>query len=700
MKKYFILLIVIIFTGGCAKQTADAHIITPPSAKKIHTETVLMDNVLIDDYAYMRNLDDYVLQYIEAENAYTDEKLRDVRDDEDSLYNEMIGRIRENDMSVPYVIGNYQYYSKSIEGEQYSVYCRKLIDSNEEIVVLDINKMAQGYSYYNIANIRISPDENFLLFLVDTSGNESYTLNVKDIELNNICPENLNNISQAEWADDNKTIIYTVENTTKRPFRVMKHVVGRNIEEDIEMFRDDDEKYWVWIDKSRDNKYIFAGSSSKTTSYMLFLECNSVNDTFTVLFPKKQNVEYYVSHNNGYFYILTNFEAYNFKVQRMKIDEGKNEIEDFIIERDGVTINSMDMFKDFIVLNERKSGNQAIEIFDLHTGNSHYIEFPERSFSIWYEKNPEFETERFRLSYSSFITPATVYEYNMKERQLTILKEYKLECEYDKDKYETKVVNAIGRDGTLIPISMVYRKGLKFSEKTPLVLNGYGAYGMSSDPYFSSVRLSLLDRGIVYAIAHIRGGGENGRRWYEDGKMLNKKNTFYDFIDCADFLVNKNYTSSAKMIGTGGSAGGLLIGAVINMRPDLFKAVIAGVPFIDLMNTMLDETIPLTTAEYEEWGNPSQPEYFEYMLSYSPYDNIIKQSYPNTLITAGLNDARVAFWEPLKWIAKLRVMNTGSSELMLKMNTAGHGGASGRYDFYREIAFEYSFILKMFNMDK
>lgn len=695
MRKVLLFAISAIIIAGCVKtHMPEDYTKAIPKAKKVEIKTMLHGYEITDNYAYMRTLDDYVLKYIESENAYTDNKLKKIKPLEEKIYTEILSRIKENDLSVPYRIGDYNYYSKSIEGEQYSEYCRKHIESDIEEVILNVNEMAQAYDYYDIANIRIADDENMLLFMQDTLGNEDYSLCIKNIRTGEIFDEGLSEISQAEWGGNNTTIYYVTENDIRRPYKVMKHTILDNSENDVEMFRDDDDMFWVWIDKSRDNKYIFAAAASKTTSYMLYLKTDNPIDTFRLISPKVKGVEYYAEHNGGYFYIMTNRDAYNFAIERCVIEnDGIGDREIYIPERSNITINSMRIFEKYMVLNERMDGSEAVEIIDMTEKRSHYIDFPEKSFSLWFERNPEFSTDRFRFSYTSFISPTTVYDYDMNKRELIELKRYELECPYNSNDYVTDQLYAPARDGTMIPISLVYRKGTVISEQTPLILNGYGAYGSSMDPYFSSARLSLLDRGFVYAIAHIRGGGENGRSWYEDGKMLNKMNTFTDYIDCTEYLIESGYSSPECLIGTGGSAGGLLMGAVINMRPDLFAAVSASVPFIDLINTMLDETIPLTTAEYEEWGNPNDKEYFDYMIQYSPYDNISRQAYPNVLITAGLNDARVAFWEPLKWTAKLREYNTGNSDILLKMNTAGHGGSSGRYDFYKELAFEYAFML-------
>lgn len=702
MKRGLLIILIAVVISSCVKTgQAFNEQASPPQAKKIKTITTIHGYELEDNYAYMRNLDEYVRGYIDAENAYTEQRLRNVKQLEKTIYDEIISRIKENDLSVPYRIGNYLYYSRSIEGEQYSVFCRKRIGTEIEEILLDINEMAERYDYYDVSNIRIADNENMLLFLEDTLGNEEYSLCVKNISTGEIQNEGFSNISQAEWAGDSSTVYYVIENDIRRPYRVMRHILNTSTENDVEMFRDDDDRYWVWIDKSRDNKFIFAAAASKTTSYMMYLHSENTEDTFKLIMPVQSGVEYYAEHNNGYFYVMTNRDAYNFSIERCEItNRGLGSWETFIPERDNVTINGMYVFRNYMILNERLNGCQAIEIIEMKNRDAHYMEFPETSFSLWFERNPEFNSDKFRFSYTSFVSPTTVYEYDMNRRNLITLKTYELECPYNSEDYITERLFATALDGEAIPISIVYKRGIEINRNTPLILNGYGAYGTSMDPYFSSARLSLLDRGFIYAIAHIRGGGENGRLWYENGKMLNKMNTFTDYISCARYLIDEQYTSPEYLIGTGGSAGGLLMGAVMNMRPDLFRAIVASVPFIDLINTMLDATIPLTTAEYEEWGDPADKEFFDYMIGYSPYDNIKAQAYPDVLITAGLNDARVAFWEPLKWTAKLRDYNTGDSEILLKMNTAGHGGASGRYDFYRELAFEYAFMLYILGIEK
>lgn len=702
MKRGLLIILIAAVISSCVK-TGQAYNeqSSPPEAKKIKAVTTIHGYEMEDNYAYMRNLDTYVRGYIEAENAYTEYKLRSVEHLEKTIYDEIISRIKENDLSVPYQIGNYLYYSRSIEGEQYSVFCRKRIGKEVEEIILDINRMAERYDYYDVSNIRIGDNENMLLFLQDTLGNEEYSLCVKNIRTGETQNEGISNISQAEWGKDSNTVYYVIENDIRRPYRVMRHMLNDSPGNDMEMFREDDDRYWVWIDKSRDNKFIFAAAASKTTSYMMYLHAENTEDTFKLIMPVQNGVEYYAEHNNGYFYVMTNRDAYNFSIERCEItNRGLGAWESFIPERDNVTINGMYVFRNYMILDERLDGCQAIEIIEMKNRDAYYMEFPEMSFSLWFERNPEFNTDKFRFSYTSFVSPTTVYEYDMNKRNLITLKTYELECPYDSEDYIAERLFATAQDGQAIPISIVYKRGIEINSSTPLILNGYGAYGSSMDPYFSSARLSLLDRGFIYAIAHIRGGGENGRLWYENGKMLNKMNTFTDYISCARYLIDEQYTSPEYLIGTGGSAGGLLMGAVMNMRPELFKAIVASVPFIDLINTMLDATIPLTTAEYEEWGNPHDKEFLDYMIRYSPYDNIKAQAYPDVLITAGLNDARVAFWEPLKWTAKLRDYNTGDSEILLKMNTAGHGGASGRYDFYRELAFEYAFMLYILGIDK
>ncbi len=665
------------------------------SIEKIPHKTIINNTKIIDNYFWLRDIKNpKVMEYINQENDYTDSIMKDTRDLQDKLYKEFLSRIKQNDLSVPYKRGNYYYYSRTEKGKNYSIYCRKKTLKSKEEIILDENQLAKKYKFFNIGSIKANPNGDILAYTIDTLGNEDYVLFFYNIKDKKIVDTQIHNISNFVWAN-NSIIYYAIDNNIKRPYRIYRHTLG--LKNDDLLFEEKDDKYYVWVSKSKDSRFIFANAASKETSYIKYLKTNIQDDTFHTIFEKENGVEYYVYPHDNYFYVLTNKNAKHYKVEKYNIND-LTYAGTFIKEDSLKTLQNIEMFKNFMVISERYY-NDIFYVYDFNKKEFHKIELPEKSYSLWNDRNYEYDTDYFRFGYSSFLTPTTIYDYNMKKRELIELKQYEVLGGYDKNNYVSKYVFVKSRDNTLIPLSIVYKKDIDLSKTHPLILNGYGAYGTSSDPYFSSIRLSLLDRGIIYAIAHIRGGGELGKDWYESGKLLKKKNTFYDFIDCAKYLINKGYTDTSKLIITGGSAGGLLIGAVVNMRPDLFKGAVLSVPFVDVLNTMLDSTLPLTVGEYEEWGNPNEKKYFDYIKSYSPYDNIKKQDYPNILITSSLYDTRVSYWEPLKFCAKLREYKTDNNLLLLKMNTiGGHGGLSGRYNFYKEIAFEYAFIFKIFNI--
>lgn len=688
MKRLMTIIFMAIMLAGCAKHEAAA-----PVAQKEPASKTMFSITLEDDYAWMRNIDDpRVMDLVKKENANADAYFNHIKPLREQLYNEFISRIKETDTSAPYRMGSYMYYTRTEKDKQYEIYCR--MKDSEEFVILDVNELTGDYAFTSIGMLEISPSEELLAFSVDTAGNEDYTVMFKDLNTGELLEDRLQSVSSLEWANDNKTVYYVQDNEIGMPYRVMKHVLGTDKDEEI--YTENDERYWLWLEKGLSSKYIMIGTASKITSEFYYIDADKVSKP--VLIQKRtEGVEYYPEHNGDCFYILTNYKAENFRVMKAAVNKCSMENwKDVIGPSDDATIEGMTVFKDFIALFVRTDGLRKVMISDLK-GKGYYVDMPEASYSVWNASNREFETDMFRFGYSSFTSPTTIYDWNTDSRALTPVKVYSVVGGYDPELYETKRLFAKSYDGTMIPVSIVYKKDSNVKDK-PLLLTGYGAYGSSEDPYFSSIRLSLLDRGIIFAIAHIRGGGEMGRKWYDGGKLLNKKNTFEDFIACAEFLIEEGYTTSEKLTISGGSAGGLLMGAVTNMRPDLFGNVIASVPFVDVMNTMLDPTIPLTTQEYEEWGNPNEEQYFKYMYSYSPYDNVRDAVYPRMYIYGGMNDARVAYWEPLKWTAKLREHNKGTQPIILKMNTAGHGGSSGRYDWYNEIAYEYAYILDYYGI--
>lgn len=672
--------------------------VNPPVAK-IETKTdTLFGHVMADNYYWLRQRDNpEVIRYLEAENAYTDAVMKHTEGLQEKLYQEMVSRIKETDMSVPVKWDDYYYYSRTEEGKQYSIYCRKKgsLEATEEIL-LDINQLAEGKDYTAVGVYAVSPNHRLLAYAVDTMGNERYTLRVKDLQTGRLYPDVIDSIATSfEWANDNRTFFYTITDEAWRPYKLYRHTLGDEVGNDPLVFHEKDEAFFLGIDKSKSKQYLFINLGSETTSEMYYLNANDPAGQFLIVRPRQQDVEYSVEHHGDSFYIVTNDNAKNFKLMRAPVsDPAEKNWEEVIPHRDSVKLDYIEVFRDFLVLYEREDGFKQISIMDFSTGETHRIEFPEPVYACWGSWNPDYNGQLLRFEYTSLVTPSSVYDYNMKTRERELKKQKEVLGGYDSDLYQSERVYATAQDGAQIPISVVYKKGMVKDGTNPFYLYGYGAYGISMDPYFSSNRLSILDRGFIFAIAHVRGGGEMGRYWYDDGKLLHKKNTFTDFIAVAKHLIAQKYTSRDKLVIDGGSAGGLLIGAVVNMRPDLFKVAIGDVPFVDLINTMLDESIPLTVIEYEEWGNPHQEKYFDYMLSYSPYDNVEAKDYPHILILAGLNDTRVQYWEPAKWTAKLRATKTDNHRLLLKTEMgSGHGGVSGRYERLRELAFDYAFVL-------
>jgi len=673
--------------------------IQPPKADKVEHITDIHGVKWNDEYFWLRNEardNEKMLTYIKAENDYYKAVTAHTNDLQKELYEEMVGRINETDLSVPVKNGNFYYYSRTEKGKNYPIYCRKTgsLDAEEEIL-LDGNVLAEGKKYFSLGTFEVSPDHKLLAYGMDTDGSEYYDIYFKNLETGELLADKIDKTGGTlEWANDNQTVFYSMLDDAHRPFQLWRYKLASNKEAEL-IYEEKDDRYFLSAYKSKNEAYIFLYLGSKVTTEIRYLDTNNPLDGFKLFAPRTQGIEYAVTHHNDKFYIVTNEKALNFKVMATDVaNTEKSNWSTFIPHDDKVLISSMEAFKNHLVVYSRKDGLKNITVFDLKNNKRHDVKFPETVYTFSGSENPDFNSETFRMTYSSLITPRTVYDYDMNAQSLTVKKRYEVKGGYDKTEYVTERIMATAPDGTQVPLSIAYKKGLKKDGNNPCYLYGYGSYGANMDPYFSTIRLSLLDRGYVYAMAHIRGGSEMGRQWYEDGKFLNKKNTFTDFIACADALIANDYTNSNKLAMSGGSAGGLLMGAVMNMRPDLFHVVVADVPFVDVINTMLDETIPLTVTEFEEWGNPKEKAYFDYMLSYSPYDNVERKNYPFMLVTAGLNDPRVQYWEPAKWVAKLRDYKTDDNILILKTNMgAGHGGASGRYERIKEMAFEYAFVL-------
>jgi len=672
-----------------------------PSAKIVPKEITLHGDARVDDYFWLRDRSDpNVIPYLEAENRYTEDVMASSKPLQETLYKEILRRIQETDISVPVKRDEYFYYTRTEEGKAYSIQSRKRggLDALEEIL-LDSNALAEGQAYFRLGNFAVSPDHRLLAYSVDLEGDESYTIHVKDLVKGQLLPDRIENTYYTlEWANDNRTFFYTVLDAAKRPYRAFRHELGGAT--DTLVYQEDDGRFNLGLAKTRSRRFIFIELASPLTSELRYLEADHPRGEFRVLLPRRQGVEYDASHHGDSFYIRTNDQAKNFRLMRTPVaspsDTNWHEV---IPARAGVTIEGVDSFDDHIVIYERERGLEKICIRDGAAAFSHYVDFPEPVYSVGATGNVEYQTNLLRFNYTSLVTPASVFDYNVHTRERELKKQYEVRGGYDASQYQSERIFAKASDGVEVPISLVYRKGFERNSASPLLLYGYGAYGHSIDPRFSSDRLSLLDRGFVFAIAHIRGGAELGEEWHDQGKLLQKKNTFTDFIACAEHLLAERYTSTERLAIMGGSAGGLLVGAVLNLRPELFHAAIAKVPFVDTLNTMLDPTLPLTIAEYEEWGNPEQEEFYRYIRSYSPYDNVTPREYPTMLVTAGLNDPRVSYWEPAKWVAKLRALKTGlkmtdSKVLLLKTDMgSGHFGPSGRYEGIKEVAFDYAFLL-------
>ena len=682
--------------------------ITPPNLKKIPKSLIKFNDKRIDNYYWLRERENpSVIEYLNRENDYYKKMTLHTKDFQDKLFHEIKNKIKEEDQSVPYFLNGYWYVTKYKENLDYPIYSRykDSLKSKEEIL-FDCNKLAQSHDYFNLSNFKVSPNNKIVAFSVDTVSRRLYTIKFKNLDNGEILKDEITNTSGTfAWANDNSTLFYTNRDTqTLRNDKIFKHKIGDNTVNDKLVFHETDETFYTNVSKSKSNKFIIISSSSTLTSEFQFLSSNKPDNQFTLFNKRERGVEYSISHFEDHFYIITNKNnAFNYKLLRteLKNTSSENWIE-VIGHRENVLIEWIDIFKDFLVVSERFNGLNRINIKPWNGSESYYLKFESETFSCYTTGNLDFDSKKLRYAYNSLNEPHSIIEFDMFSKDKIILKQNQvLDTKFSKDNYITKRIWADSRDGTKIPISIIHKKNIKKDGTNPLLLYAYGSYGNTIDPTFSISRLSLLDRGFVFAISHVRGSEYLGRSWYEDGKLLNKINTFNDYIDCTKHLIKENYSSSNHMYAYGGSAGGLLVGAVMNMAPELYNGMIAAVPFVDVVTTMLDETIPLTTSEYDEWGNPNEEKFYNYILSYSPYDNVSKINYPNLLVTTGLHDSQVQYWEPAKWVAKLRANKLGDNKLFLNTNMdTGHGGSSGRFEAIRDLAKEYSFLLDLENIYK
>ncbi|CAH0336062.1 Dipeptidyl aminopeptidase BI [Flavobacterium sp. CECT 9288] len=677
--------------------------IKAPLAKIIPTVLEKHGDTRVDNYFWLNKRENpEVIDYLNKENSYYEAMTADTKGFQKELYEEMKSRIKEDDESVPYLYNGYYYITRFETGKDYPIYSRKKgsLTAAEEIL-FNCNDLAKGHSYFQLGGLSVSPDNKFASFGVDTIGRRIYTIQVKNLETGEILSDKIENATGSSvWANDNKTIFYTKQDeVTLRSDKVFKHKLNTSSDQDVLVFFEKDDTFNVSVGKEKSKKYIVIGSGSTLTTEYRILNSDTPDAEFKVFQPRVRGLEYSISHFGDSFYILTNKDkATNFKL--MKTPESataKVNWVDVIAHRDDVLLEDIEIFRNYLVVEERSNGLNHIRIKPWSGEGEYYLPFGSETYNAYTTTNVDFDTDILRYSYQSLATPSSVIDFNMKTKEKEVKKEQQvLGGKFDKNNYTEERVWATATDGTKVPISMVYKKGLKKDGTNPVLLYAYGSYGVTMDTYFSSTRLSILDRGFVFAIAHIRGGEDLGRQWYEDGKLLKKKNTFTDFIDCSKYLIQEKYTSPQHLYAEGGSAGGLLMGAVVNMAPELYHGVIAQVPFVDVISTMLDDTIPLTTGEYDEWGNPNEKKYYKYMLSYSPYDNVKAQKYPNMYVSTGLHDSQVQYWEPAKWVAKLRTLKTNDTVLYLNTNMdAGHGGASGRFEALKELAKEYSFLLDL-----
>jgi oligopeptidase B len=700
----------IVVLNGKMKMSAQEQPPKPPVAKKVPKTAQIHGYTVTDDFAWMADktkTDKDVMSYLKAETDYADAMMKPTVAFQDALYKEMLARVKETDENVPYRKGDYFYYSRTEQGKQYPIFCRKKGDLKApEEITLDMNKMAEGQQFFSVGSYNVSEDGNLLAFSTDTTGFRQYNLFVKDLRSGKISEKLAERVTSVAWANDNKTLFYGQEDdVTKRSNKIFRHTLGGG-KHDL-LFEEKDELYNTGVGKTRSKGYIVVISSSSTTSETRYLSADRPNDELKLFLPRKENHEYYIDHLGDNFYIRTNDQGKNFRLVTAPVsDPSPKNWKEIIPHRKEVMLEDVDCYAGHYIVVERENGLPKFQVTDLKSGKSHEIPFQDPVYVAYPGQNAEFDTTVFRFNYESFITPNSVYDYDVVTGNRELRKQQPVLGGYDPALYKSERIYATASDGVKVPISIVYKidpkRGGQRPQNAPMLLEGYGSYGISNDVDFSSSRLSLLDRGVVFGIAHIRGGGELGKEWHDTGKMMSKRNTFTDFITAAEYLVNEKYTSKDRLIITGGSAGGLLMGAVTNMRPDLFKAVVSYVPFVDVMNTMLDASLPLTVGEYLEWGNPNEKPAYDYMRSYSPYDNIEKKAYPTMLVRTSINDSQVMYWEPAKYVAKLRELKTDNNLLLfnVKLEPGGHGGASGRYDRLHDTAFDYAFILGQFGVTK
>ena len=681
----------------------------PPIARKLHTETRIHGMLLSDDYAWLRDKENPdVTAYLEAENAYADAVMAPLAGLREELYQEMLSHVKQTDVSVPYRDGAWWYYTRTEEGLQYGIHCRKLGGPNgpdagaHEEVVLDGNQLAQGHAFFSVGDTDITDDGRWLAYTTDTKGFRQYTLRIKDLETGETLPGEVERVGSVVWAADNRTLFYAVEDEQqKRQYQVWRYALGSAHADDVLLYQDDDERFNLAAGRTRDGKYIIVESASHTTSEARVLRADEPAGNFSLIAPREDEHEYSIDHRNGLWFIRTNDRGRNFRLVTAPVaTPGREHWTERIAHRDAVMLENVDLFAGFFVACEREDGLPRLRLWKFvgdgaDASRAGEIAFPEPAYSAHPHINRMFDTTTFRYAYQSLVTPSSIYEYDVATGASTLLKQLEVPGGFDRTLYASERIRAKAPDGVEVPISIVYRKNMRATGKNPLYVYGYGSYGYSLPIGFSSNRLSLLDRGIVMAYAHIRGGGDMGEPWHDAGKMLVKRNTFTDFIACVEHLTAQGYGDPARVAAEGGSAGGLLMGAIVNLRPDLFRAIVSHVPFVDVMNTMLDASLPLTVPEYEEWGDPNDEKYFHYMLSYSPYDNLRAANYPAMLVKTSLHDSQVMYWEPAKYVARLRTLKTDSHPLLLVTNMqAGHGGASGRYDYLKEIALDYAFVLR------
>ncbi|WKN41856.1 S9 family peptidase [Tunicatimonas pelagia] len=690
-----------------ANKTSEA-----PDAPQQDSVLSVHGDTRVDPYFWMRLTDEQkqaenpdeqtqqVLQYLEDENAYTETVMQDTEELQDQLYDEIVGRISQEDSSVPYFKNGYWYYTRYEEGQEYPIYARKKETLKaEEEVLLNVNELAKDYDYYNARGLKVSPDNKLLAFAEDTLSRRIYTIRFKNLETGKMLPDQLPNTQgDGAWASDNQSYFYTTKDQVSLlSNKIWRHQLGQAVDNDELKYREENPSFYIGVTKSKSGDYLMIWNQSTLANDYHLLRADRPEGDFQQFTPREEEHLYSIEHVGDKFYVRTDWDAPNYRIMEAPLGStNKAQWKEVIPHREDVFLEDMDVFSRYLVLTEKANALPKLRVMNTQANEEHYIQFDEPAYVLSSATNPELDSEVLRYGYSSLTTPTSIYDYNMRTREPELKKRQEVIGGHNPEEYVTERLFAPARDGKQIPVSLVYKKGVRENASTPLLLYAYGSYGSSMNPYFSSTRLSLLDRGFIYAIAHIRGGQEMGRAWYEDGKMFNKKNTFTDYIDCADHLISENYTDSTQLYGMGGSAGGLLMGAVANMAPDRFNGLIAAVPFVDVVSTMLDESIPLTTNEFDEWGNPKNLESYQYMLSYSPYDNVTEQEYPNMLVTTGLFDSQVQYWEPAKWVAKLRDKKTDDNLLLLETNMdAGHGGASGRFQRYKETALEYAFLLKL-----